>query len=263
MVSAKQKKTLKKFLCLATNPEEAFTYDELMGYLFGIAMTPDILLPSEWLPAIFGSEEPQYSSPEQAQEMVGCLMQVYNTCISAFQAGSLELPFDVSRLKAKDYESIYDWLFGFEAALALRSEIWEPEDLRHLSAELANELYSSLMIVQGLTDPETADSIIENMPEEIARETFPPGDAREEPAKTLQLHAILLASLPKAVNCLQRYARIIERKLQQKGPAQTIPLPIRSQKKEANDPCHCKSGSNDTNCCCPGTMGAKAPGPPS
>ncbi len=260
MVSAKQKKTLKKFLSLATNPEEVFTYDELMGYLFGIAMTPDILLPSEWLPAIFGNEEPQYSSPEQAQEMIDCLMQVYNSCISAFQAGSLELPFDVSRLKAKDYESISDWLYGFEAALALRPEIWEPEEQPHLSAELINELYSSLMIVQGLTDPETADSIIENMPEEIARETFPPGDAREEPAKTLQLYAILLASLPKAVNSLQRYARIIERKLQQKGPAQTIPLPIRPPKIASNDPCHCKSCGDDKNSCCPSNIDARSPG---
>ena len=42
MITAKQKKTLKKFLSLAPVPEDTLTYDELMGYMFGIAMTPDL-----------------------------------------------------------------------------------------------------------------------------------------------------------------------------------------------------------------------------
>ncbi|MDW7773765.1 MAG: UPF0149 family protein [Desulfobulbaceae bacterium] len=56
MISKKDKKNLRKMLSLAAEPEEAMTYDELYGFLFGIAMTPDVLSPGEWMPIIFGEE---------------------------------------------------------------------------------------------------------------------------------------------------------------------------------------------------------------
>lgn len=56
MIAKKDEKVLRKMLSLATEPDQALTYDEMRGFLFGIAMTPDILFPSEWLPMVFGEE---------------------------------------------------------------------------------------------------------------------------------------------------------------------------------------------------------------
>ncbi len=248
MITAKQKKILNKFLSLAPKPEDAFTYDELMGYMFGLAMTPDILLPNEWLPVISGGEPPEYTSLGQAQEMMGCLMQVYNTFISAFQAGCLKFPYDVLHLKSKDYDSICGWVFGFDEALALRPDIWEPEERPHLAEEMANDVFSGLMVIQGFTDPQTATDIIEGLSEEIVRQIFPGFDP-EEPDKAAQLHAMLLVSLPRAVDSLQKYAKIIEQKRQQKISRQAIPLPIRSAKAGRNGPCPGNSGKKDKKCC--------------
>jgi len=248
MITVKQKKILKKFLSLAAKPEDAFTYDQLRGYLFGIAITPDILLPSEWLPIISGGEGPEYASLDQAEETVGCLMQVYNTFISAFQAGNLEFPYDVFNLKSKDYESIYEWVFGFDSALALRPEIWEPEELPDLSEEMASDVFSSLMVIQGLIDPEATTDIIAEMPAEIAKEVFP-GVELEEHDKAVKMHAILLASLPMTIDTLQNYARTMAKKGQQKPSRQAIPLPIRSVKIRRNDPCPCNSGKKFKKCC--------------
>ncbi len=61
-VTAKQKKILTRFLALSPDPDDTFTYDELMGYLFGVAITPEVILPSEWMDQIFGEEKPVYDS---------------------------------------------------------------------------------------------------------------------------------------------------------------------------------------------------------
>lgn len=248
MITAKQKKTLKKLLSLAPTPEETFTYDELLGYLFGVAITPDIILPSEWLPAIFGGEAPVYDSMDQVQEMHGCLMQVYNIFNAAFHAGTLAFPYDFTRLNAKDFDSINEWVFGFEEAMTLRSEIWEPEEQPHLPKEMANDVFSSLMVIQGLTDPEAADEIFGGLPQELSLDTFPGLDA-EDDDKSAQLYALLLASLPTAIETLQNYAQFIEAKRQRNLTGRNTPIPIRSQKTGRNDPCPCKSGKKFKKCC--------------
>ena len=40
---------------LAALPEEAMLLSELDGYLSGILVCPDLILPSEWLPPIWGA----------------------------------------------------------------------------------------------------------------------------------------------------------------------------------------------------------------
>ena len=40
MISKKDEKILRKMLELATEPDEALTYDAMCGFLFGLAMTP-------------------------------------------------------------------------------------------------------------------------------------------------------------------------------------------------------------------------------
>ena len=43
-------------LSIVTEPEEALTYDEMRCFLYGVAITPDMIMPSEWLPYVFGKK---------------------------------------------------------------------------------------------------------------------------------------------------------------------------------------------------------------
>ena len=40
MLTATEKKNLKNLLAMAEDPDNTFSYDELVGYIFGLAMTP-------------------------------------------------------------------------------------------------------------------------------------------------------------------------------------------------------------------------------
>lgn len=261
MIKANQKKTLKKLLSLAPVPEEAFTYDELLGYLFGIAITPDLILPSEWQPHIFGGESPVYDSMKQAQEMQTCLFEVYNAFNAAFHAGTLAFPYDFSNLRPKNFESIGEWVLGFEAALALRPELWEPEESR-LPREMVDDVFSSLMVIQGLTDPEAADEIFGGLTGELSKDGFPGLDFFGDDDSSAQLYALLVASLPNAVETLQNYAKFIENKRQRNLAGKSAPIPIRSVKTGRNDPCPCKSGKKYKKCCSNGQEDSATVAPP-
>jgi len=56
LFSSQEKKDLAELLSKTFNPDEAFNLEELHGFLFGLAITPDLIKPSEWLPVVFGEE---------------------------------------------------------------------------------------------------------------------------------------------------------------------------------------------------------------
>ena len=56
MLTAKEKKTITTLFHLISDREETFTMQAFEGFMFGLAMTPGVLLPSEWLPCILGEE---------------------------------------------------------------------------------------------------------------------------------------------------------------------------------------------------------------
>lgn len=42
-----------KLLSRVVEPDDAFNLEELHGFLFGLAITPELIKPSEWLPIAF------------------------------------------------------------------------------------------------------------------------------------------------------------------------------------------------------------------
>lgn len=212
MLTKEESTTLKSYLALAPNPEGTFTYEELQGYIFGLAMTPGILLPSEWVPVIFGDETPPLDSLLQVEDMHSCLIQVYSKTSAAFQNSALPFPFELENLDPDTIEDLYAWISGFEEALALKEEVWDPEEYHNLPEKLTQQLYHSLMTIQGLVDPTEVMEFFENMPSEAFQEVFPDKDHSPED-REMQIQMFLLASLPLAVETLQHHARIVEKEL--------------------------------------------------
>ncbi len=249
MITAKQKKLLKQFLTLAPEPELTFTYDELLGYLFGLAMTPDIILPSEWLPVIFGDETPVYNSMEEMEEIMNCLTEIYNGFTDNFHNNALDFPFTEEFLMAGDMATLYEWVSGLDEALALRDELWDPMEFPKISEKKAEELFYSMMVIQGLVDPLEVADFFNAMPENTFKEAFPDVDD-DELDREMQIQALLLASLPLSIDTLQKHAKRVEKKRQkglQNSPVHLVPN--RTTKIGRNEPCPCKSGKKYKKCC--------------
>jgi hypothetical protein len=50
---------------------------DLDGFLTGIAVRPELVMPSEWLPVIWGGEEPAFADQDEAQAVLGAVMGRY------------------------------------------------------------------------------------------------------------------------------------------------------------------------------------------
>jgi yecA family protein len=249
MLTATQKKNLKKLLSMTGQPDDTFSYDELMGYMFGLAMTPDVIAPSEWMPIIFGGDLPPFESMKQMQEMTGTLIQVYNNFIDDFLNRKLHFPFKIEKLQDEGFREIYEWVSGFEEAIALREELWDPEEFPDLSVRKQEELYHSMMTIQGLVDPVEVMDYFEDMPDDLFQEAFTGSDP-ELNDREIQIQVFLMVSLPLAIETFQEHARTVEKKRQsQLAGSSAAPIPIRSVKVGSNDPCPCNSGKKYKKCC--------------
>jgi uncharacterized protein len=75
------------FWTSAAAPKGAMSPMELDGYLTGVVVSPDLLLPSRWLGRIWGENEPTFGSLDQLQTVIAAVMDHYNAIIAALDAG--------------------------------------------------------------------------------------------------------------------------------------------------------------------------------
>ena len=87
------------------------------------------------------------------ETMTGNLMEVFNNFIADFHNEKLKFPFKIEKLNDKQFIALYEWVSGFEEAIILREELWDPEEYPELSYQKKEELYHSMMTIQGLVDP--------------------------------------------------------------------------------------------------------------
>lgn len=108
-------------------PEEAggMLLPELDGFFAGLVVSPEMILPGEWLPLVWGENGTEvFETLEDMQRLTDLVMRHYNDVASSLTPGS-------------EYGPIYDedkttgeimwelWVTGFEQAMRLRSDSWE------------------------------------------------------------------------------------------------------------------------------------------
>jgi len=134
---------------------------DLDGFLTGIAIGPAVVMPSEWLPHVWGGDEPVFDDHLQASAILGTIMGRYNMILRDTAAGAFGPLF----WETQDGTVIAaDWAEGFMQAVALRADAWEPlmRSRRHgrlllpILALCADEHGDSAL---GL-DPEEEDRVI-------------------------------------------------------------------------------------------------------
>jgi uncharacterized protein len=208
------------FLTSPAAPKGAMSPMELDGYLTGIVVSPDLLLPSRWLDRIWGENEPTFDGLDQMQTVIAAVMDHYNAIIAALDAGFKQ----IEAKKTADYRPLYlapsgkpnhdvvrTWVRGFGKAMALAPERWSSiaED------ERLQPLLSPFIGFLDVADPD-----------------FEPADNIDE-------------LLDEAATTIPR-ATIILRKIAQFS---TAPAAGQRSKIGRNDPCPCGSGLKYKRCC--------------
>jgi len=114
---------LDEFLCSERSPPQSMMLSDLDGFLTGIAIGPEPIMPSEWLPLVWGGEQPVFADGQEAQAVLGAIMSRYNQIVREVADGS----FQPILWAAPDGTAIAgDWAEGFGLAVSLRTTAWDP-----------------------------------------------------------------------------------------------------------------------------------------
>jgi uncharacterized protein len=116
---------LDDYLMSERSPEDSMGVSHLDGFLTGIVIGPEFILPSEWLPVVWGGEEPAFKTEEEMRLVLGTIMGRYNEIVDAFNGDPIV--FDPIFWEAAEGVIITsDWAAGFLDAVALRRKSWVP-----------------------------------------------------------------------------------------------------------------------------------------
>jgi uncharacterized protein len=130
-LSDEELEELDQFLLYDVDNDEAMTLDTLDGYLHAIAIGPQIAMPSQWLPKIWGEDSammPPMDSIDQLNHIMGLVMRHYNSIIHGF---GLRPPFvapywDTYQYDIGEFVEADGWAHGFTEGVAINRAAWKP-----------------------------------------------------------------------------------------------------------------------------------------
>lgn len=119
-------KLLDKKLAALPLEDDGMLLSELDGFLAGILVCPDLIMPGEWLPLVWGGEgeeaAPVFEDARQLDKLVRLIMEHYNATSSDLRSGRFAPLFDID---TRHDETLWElWITGFETAMRLRPETW-------------------------------------------------------------------------------------------------------------------------------------------
>ena len=197
----------------------AMNLETLDGFLAALICAPEVVLPSEYLPQIWG-EDYSFASNAQAAEIVGLIMRHWNT-IADTLGGTLQTPdvyLPVLHVAEDGITYGNDWAEGFMRGVEMRPYGW---------SELldSDEVGGSMLPIMMLAHERDADP--EMRPSPI------PNEKRE------QLLQEMIAGLTRIYRYFEPHRHAsAQASLRRAGP-----------KVGRNDPCPCGSGRKYKFCC--------------
>ena len=207
-------------------PNQGLNMEALDGFLSALAVGPEMVLPSEWQPLVWGSRPVEWSSEEQALEVHTLLVGHWNTCIARSRHGDDELPDYLSPLlwlpenpdaeQSDELDVGRDWAHGFFAGVECRADAWQAWLDEN---DWIDEIFALLeQLATG----------------EVASETEAPGET-----VTYVERISIVASLPGMLADLQQHRL---EAMTPRIPARRAPTP------ERNAACPCGSGRKYKKC---------------
>ena len=103
---------------------DGMSIGELDGYIAGLIVCPEMVLPSEWLSGVWGGEH-EFAEVAEAEATIAAVMGHYNR-IARELADRPEDYAPVLEIDPNSGESLWEpWIDGFERAMRLRPDAWE------------------------------------------------------------------------------------------------------------------------------------------
>jgi uncharacterized protein len=215
---------LDEFLMSDRSPPDSMMLSELDGFLTGIAIGPELVRPSEWLPLVWGGEGPEFAGLDEANAILGSLMGRYNEILHEVADGALAPIFWTDR---NGTVIAMDWAEGFLRAIMLRVDAWQPLFTSERDGKLLLPILSLCCDKNGGSliglPPEAEDRIAEQAPELI-------------PGSVTGIAAYWRRKGPKQISMPPEVGLRLE-------PSHAAP------KAGRNDPCPCGSGRKFKKCC--------------
>ena len=192
---------------------ESMQLDELQGLFFAVASSPELIVPSRWMPEALG-EMPNYRDIEQAQQVLELVMRFYNQSVRAAATKDFELILYRTETDELDYAA---WCGGYLTGMDLAETDWyeagDPEEVGEL-------LFPLLVLADAL-------------PEEEKRSV--------KPAEWRRLVRSCEESLADTLVQIHDYWQVV------REPPPTVRR--EAPKVGRNDPCPCGSGKKFKQCC--------------
>lgn len=139
---------LDHFLMSDATSDEAMMLDCLDGFLTAIVSGPVMLIPSEWLPHVWGPTEddaPTFDTLEQAERITGLIMRQLNGIIWSMQhdPDAFEPVFDTVVYPDDPHEYINGemWAHGYMTGIELQRKNWKAFFDEPSSAEVLRPIY--------------------------------------------------------------------------------------------------------------------------
>lgn len=200
---------------------KAMNLEELDGFFGALIAGPDIVLPSEYWPEVFGgnmSDTCEFGSLEEANEILRLMNRHWNTIAGTLFKDDIYVP-----LLLQDEQGVTrgtDWARGFVRGMHMRHEGW---------SELFNDEEHGGCLIPMMAIYHEHDEDPETRPEPITPER------RED----------IIVHMPAGLLVAYRYFRAQREAYSGLDRA----APPNNRKIGRNDPCPCGSGKKYKKCC--------------
>jgi yecA family protein len=149
-----------------TAQDGGLTFSELDGLVCCLAIGPNMIPPSAWLPLVWGEEGSGFDSIADAQRGYSLVLRHYNAVGAAIRDGTYE-PTYVTKIRGDEQSRAQQWATGFVAGMSLDPEwkdlLADPHECKALYPILI--LADARMMVQKYErDPEGSETFISLVP---------------------------------------------------------------------------------------------------
>jgi len=196
------------------NDDSILDVSELNGFFAALACAPDTIVPSRWMPAIWGGEAlaPEWQNKKEFEEFSQAVFTFYNHVMRSLNDNNFEALFLEREMEDKTYTIVDEWCNGFLSGLNL----WGPQ--ASMDAVFTEECIQSIRLFATEAGFEQLDTLSEA--EVIAQQQLIEPD----------VHRLFKHFFEQRSSVTQSVARD-------------------SPKVGRNDPCPCGSGKKFKKCC--------------
>jgi uncharacterized protein len=211
-------------LLLEADADQGMTLDMLDGFLHAIAIGPETVMPSRWLPEVWslddGAMMPPMGSLEQVNHLMRLIMRHYNSIVWGFEHSP---PVFAPAWPTDGYgpdtaEDAQGWAYGFTEGVKLSQAAWQPL----LSNPHGQQWYHPIAL--------------------LGDEDAPP--EWDERVRTPGQRAALTAQIENSVLQMHAFWLPLRQAMAERQAAQRM-----SAKVGRNEPCPCGSGKKFKKCC--------------